>query len=311
MKKLTFLLVIIAFSSCTPSPPKIETDEEFLKWLSGKEFTSTGIDENHYYADGSLGSPVTTLVIQFDGDKARYKGCNPVGYNFYSTSDGYKVSFTPDCTKGDDVELNFYFEKETYWVTSYMYNFERASHMSGSAIAKLDALVNEERGSGPFMEITNSNIKIAGSKPKSVHAEVIETVLPINTDTLKNNINNNYPDLHSPEIVPIDVDLLKGVPNSPLWNGEKSFVDEDEYWRLNIGIKGDKIIIYSLPGKNNTFYLDKEEVRSVEEATIINNTIHSLDNDGVKILNAYRYLNGVFYKLNNEGIYNEYNEVDL
>lgn len=182
MKYLPFVLVILICYSCKPSPPKIESDEEFLSWLSGKEFTSIGNDETHYYSDGSLGSPEFPLVIQFDGDKVKYQGCTPTGYDFYRTSDGYSVSFTPDCTKGDNIELHFYFEGETYKVSSYMYNSERASHTGGSAIAQLDALVNEEIADGPFMTITKENIKIAGSKPKLVSDVGINNI--ISTDTL-------------------------------------------------------------------------------------------------------------------------------
>lgn len=162
-----------------------KADEDFLKWLSGKEFTSIGIDKSHYYSDGSMGSPSFPLTIQFDGDKVKYQNCSPTSYVFYKISGGYKISFTPDCTKGDNIELHINLENESYLVKSQIYNIERASNNNRSALAKLDEAVRGEIADGPFMTITRENIKIAGSKPKLVYDVPVDSATVVTvTDTV-------------------------------------------------------------------------------------------------------------------------------
>lgn len=153
MKRLSLFLLtsIILFGSCTPSL-KFETNEDFSKWLSGKEFTSTDGSKKHYYSDGSLGLP-TSVTIQFDGDKVQYQNCSPTSYNIYKDGNLYVVSFTPDCIKGDDMELIVDYENELFYTKSLIYSEDRASHNSGSGFAKLDEIVKQKKGQGPFMSI--------------------------------------------------------------------------------------------------------------------------------------------------------------
>lgn len=123
-------------------------------------------------------------------------------------------------------------------------------------------------------------------------------------------------------IFPIDLLLNSKIEkenlnvNSVLDNNNLEYCDEEGYWYFRIRIDGNKIIIESYPGENNSNYSNKNNPREIIKGEYINGEIRvpkTIDSHGTNegfSSTTYKITNDVFYQANYEDSYNEYFRCD-
>lgn len=88
----------------------------------------------------------------------------------------------------------------------------------------------------------------------------------------------------------------------------KTFCDTEGDWKILVSVHNDSIMIYDVPGPNNTSYTDKTHSSKIHKGLVVRNNIIATKNLQRQWRQLYRNVNNKLYVLGAEDIETEYTE---
>lgn len=89
------------------------------------------------------------------------------------------------------------------------------------------------------------------------------------------------------------------------FQGVRIFCDDDDYWKYEVEIEKNKIILKLYPGDKNENFVDKSRASEIIQGSIKNDQIITKDSPDY-LTNRFKLVNNILYEVNNEGGLNEY-----
>jgi hypothetical protein len=213
MKKI-LLLVLVSFAFACKSDklfdekPDIKNDQDFVDWLSGKEFTTVE-KVTLYKPDGTKEIASNPFKIKFDGDRCQVNDCELDEYNLGKIGDEYQVKIEGECYKNEKIELRFNFKQGRKMLASTMFNWQRSKLPKACSYDKLKILIQNRIELGSALRITDDAIKLSGAKKMYMDgfANIEDVVI---ADTISNAKRKVY------ESVKFDLDTTNRMASAVL-----------------------------------------------------------------------------------------------